>query len=244
MLAFDLMAKGDLMSSNQVTKVNLINLIKILCEQLEWTEEEHLQSDSEATEDSSNAGVENNSVPTQKGIKNSQEICKFIKSGNCHYGRTGKKRDKGGKSCAYMHPPTCKKFELYGNKEQGCKKKNCDKLHLNLCKIFMKYKSCKYEGKCKYFHPKKFKNIDQQKPENQSCQQQKDEKPSYAQIVTRNIHPQSNFLGHHSANNNIIGQTTQMQMPFLESKSHFQQPVPDLQNQQKQILDLLVSLNQ
>ena len=82
------------------------------------------------------------------------------------------------------------------------------------------------------------------KPENQSSQKHNEEKPSYAQIVTRNIHPQNDFLGHHSANNHIIGQTTQVQMPFLESKAHFQQPIADSQNHQKQILDLLVNLSQ
>ena len=82
------------------------------------------------------------------------------------------------------------------------------------------------------------------KPENQSSQKHNEEKPSYAQIVTRNIHPQNDFLGHHSANNHIIGQTTQVQMPFLEQAPIVQQPFLGSQGNQKQILDLLLSLNQ
>ena len=55
MLALDLMEKGELMSSNQVTKANLINLIKVLCSQLELTEEseEEFQTENEVTETSS-----------------------------------------------------------------------------------------------------------------------------------------------------------------------------------------------
>ena len=60
MLALDLMEKGDLMSSNQVTKSNLINLVKVLCMQLEWTEEteEQVQTlETEPIEDSTDSSV-------------------------------------------------------------------------------------------------------------------------------------------------------------------------------------------
>ena len=39
MLAFDLMAKGEELSSTQVTKAHLANIIKILCNKLKWNEE-------------------------------------------------------------------------------------------------------------------------------------------------------------------------------------------------------------
>ena len=141
--------------------------------------------------------------------------------------------------CSFSHPITCKKFENFGYLQEGCKNKNCEKLHLNLCKHFMRNKFCKYEEKCKYFHPKKLKN-NQKKPENQS-ENQNEKKLSYARIVARNLHPQNALLGHQ----HFLGQQVQVQDPFLEQNPQIQQPiVKEQQSNQKQILDLLVSLNQ
>ena len=42
MLAFDLMAKGEM--TTQVTKSHLINIIKVLCKTLDWTDDEQLES--------------------------------------------------------------------------------------------------------------------------------------------------------------------------------------------------------
>ena len=104
----------------------------------------------------------------------------------------------------------------------------------------MRNKFCKYEEKCRFFHPKKLKN-NQKKPENQSSQQQNEEKLSYARIVARNLHPQNALLGHQ----HFLGQQVQVQDPFLEQNPQIQQPiVKEQQSNQKQILDLLVSLNQ
>ena len=94
---------------------------------------------------------------------NSENVFMFYRSGNCRYGRTGKKPDQNGKTCEFTHPPTCKKFELFGYKEYGCKLKKCDKLHLSLCKKFMKYENCEYGDKCRYFNPKKLRIISQKK---------------------------------------------------------------------------------
>ena len=91
-----------------------------------------------------------------------------------------------------------------------------------------------------FFTQKKLKN-NQKKPENLSSQQQNEEKLSYARIVARNLHPQNALLGHQ----HFLGQQVQVQDPFLEQNPQIQQPiVKEQQSNQKQILDLLVSLNQ
>ena len=166
MLAFDLLEKGDLMSSNQVTKINLVNIIKILCEQLDWTleSEEKIESENVTNGNSlDETNLEIKSVPTsaQTVVKNLQDVCKFYRSGHCQHGRSGKKVIDG-KSCAFLHPQICKKFEMFGYvTNQGCKNKKCEKLHLKVCKTFMRYKSCNYGQNCKFHHPKK---IEKYKP--------------------------------------------------------------------------------
>ena len=47
MLAFDLMAKGEEITSTQVTKAHLANIIMILCNKLKWNEEPEEQIDIE-----------------------------------------------------------------------------------------------------------------------------------------------------------------------------------------------------
>ena len=123
MLAFDLMEKGELMSSNQVTKVNLINLIKVLCSKLELAEEneEEQEAENEVTENSDkNEEKVSKSIPSnaQNVTQNSQEICKFYRVGKCIHGKSVKTPEKTGKICAYNHPQTCRKFELFGNKRK------------------------------------------------------------------------------------------------------------------------------
>ena len=148
MLALDLLAKGET-NSNQVTKAHLYNIIKVLCTHLEWNEEETEEkiTKSDITENQdessslSNANVLSNN---SQESKNSQEICKFYKSSNCKHGRSGKKLDSNGKAYAFSHPPLCKKFEMHGYKKERCKNRKCDKLHLNLCKIYMRHYSCKF----------------------------------------------------------------------------------------------------
>ena len=93
--------------------------------------------------------------------RKSTKICKFYKSGKCRHGKSGRTTDQNGKICEFTHPPTCKKFEFFGYKENGCRLKKCDKLHLSLCKGLMKDENCKFGDKCRYWHPKKLKNIDQ-----------------------------------------------------------------------------------
>ena len=220
MLAVDLMEKGEEILSNQVTKVHLTNIIKVLCTQLEWTEEsnEVPQIKNDTVEHASEVKNEDNEIVTNTQNKpNSQDICKFYRSGKCQYGKTGKKIDKFGKTCSFSHPQTCKKFENYGYKEQGCKDKKCSKLHLSLCKHFMRYTSCKFGEKCRYFHPKKLKNEYQEKVYNIS-NKPNGEDISYAGIVKRSVYPQSVFLGQpHPTNQNFNGQAFQIKQPFLSA---------------------------
>ena len=171
MLAIDLMSKGEELASTQVTKANLANIIKILCNKLKLNEEPEEDQDFE-TKDTNISPKENEEEgsTTQSNvnsvIKNSEKVCKFYRKGSCKHG-------KSGKSFVYSHPLTCKKFEFFGYKEGGCKDRKCNKLHLSLCKIFMKHLTCKYGDKCKYFHPRKL----QSKYQNQN--------PSFSPILTR-----------------------------------------------------------
>ena len=41
MLAFDLMSKGEMTA--QVTKAHLVNIIKVLCKNLDWTDDEQIE---------------------------------------------------------------------------------------------------------------------------------------------------------------------------------------------------------
>ena len=174
-------------------------------------------------------------------IKSSQEICKFYRAGKCNHGTSGKTSDKTGKICAYSHPQTCKKFELYGNKEKGCKMKKCNNLHLSLCKVFMKHQTCKFGNKCRYFHPHKLKSNNQkQENKNNSGQTTIDtEKLSYAQVVRKPFsqqvqsNQQGPFLGQHFVEQPFLGQRIQTQQAFL-----------DLQNGQKQMMELFMNMNQ
>ena len=106
----------------------------------------------------------------------------------------------------------------------------------------MRHNSCKYKKECKYFHPKKLKTKNEvQKIE--SSQKNQEENLTYAKIVTRNLQAQGNFLGQ-PANHYLVGQTIQIQQPPVEPNQVIQQPTVVPQTSQKQILDLLMSLNQ
>ena len=167
MLALDLMVKGQELTLTQVTKAHLANIIKILCTKLKWKEkpEKETVSENENLTNSTNVNGEKEKEETHSNgnfaPKKSEKICQFYRKGKCRHGRSGKTKDQNGKSCEYSHPPTCKKFELYGYKEGGCKEKECSRLHMSLCKMFMKQKICNYGEKCKFLHPRKLKTNDQ-----------------------------------------------------------------------------------
>ena len=233
--AINVLLKGQT-RVNSVKKSHLEafkKIIDLMSQELNWRESEEIsvqEPKKETQDDNQDDNQENFSEDQQK-----KEVCRFFKNGQCRHGKNGKKPNQLGKVCSFSHPPTCKKFLDFGYKEHGCKSKKCGKLHVNLCKIFMRHKSCKFEDKCRFWHPKKLKNNNPHNI-NYSSQKHMEEKFSYADIVTKNSQPRNDFLGHHS-NQQLIGsaQVQQVQQPFLEKMSGI--------DPQVKILDLLVSLN-
>ena len=259
MLALDLMARGEDISSTQVNKVHLANIIKFLCIKLKWNEEpvdmKSLENKTKNSDDSTQAGEEIEKINTNVSLvmKHSEIICNFYKRGKCKYGKSGRTKDQNGKVCEFSHPPTCKRFELYGFKEGGCKDKKCGKLHLSFCKIFMRYQNCKYGEKCNFFHPKKLKNSSHSNVIIPSATEER-KNLTYAQIVKSHSQPQiqkyeqSAFLVQpqyvqQPVQQQHYVQPAQSQQSFLE-KNQAQQPFLGSQDNQKKIMDLLLSLNQ
>ena len=254
MLALDLMAKGEELSSTQVTKAHLSNIIKLLCVKLRWNEEP-LEVKNEETNDSGeytekNEEVEKNSSHVSNVMKNSEKLCRFYKRGQCKYGKSGKTKDQNGKICVFSHPPTCKKFELFGYKEGGCKDKKCSKIHLSLCNSFMKNENCSYGEQCKFFRPRKLKNNTQDKKVT-SGQTERSENITYAQVLKSNNQPQiqtneqSPFLGHPQyAQQPVIFQENQFQQPTVGQRNNMHQVFLDLQSGQKHMMQMFMTLNQ
>ena len=255
MLAFDLMENEEELTSTQVTKAHLANIIKILCNKLKWIEEpEDLQNcenevKTDAKRDIKKTDEENHSNVKHEE-KNSEKVCKFYKTGKCKYGRSGRNKDQNGKSCDFMHPQTCKKFELFGYKEGGCKDKKCNKLHMTLCKIFMRHQECKFGDTCKYYHPKKLRN-QRQSSNFIFSETVKEGNLTYAQAAKSTFQPksqsseQSPFLGQNQIiQQPIIGLTNQFQQPIKEQGNHTQKIFLELQNGQKHMLQLFMDLNQ
>jgi len=92
----------------------------------------------------------------------------------------------------------------------------------------MWHNSCKYKNECKYFHPKKLK-IKNEDQKTETSQKNQDENLAYANIVTRNLQAQGNFLGY-PANQQLVGQTVQIHQPLLEPTHIIQQPTVEPQN--------------
>ena len=73
----------------------------------------------------------------------SPKICSFFMKGKCKHGARGKE-------CKFTHPPLCKKYMNYGNKDsRGCKG-GCNKLHPKLCPKSLTTKGC--DRNCSYFY--------------------------------------------------------------------------------------------
>ena len=257
MLALDLLEKGDDLSLGMVTKNHLINIVKVLCSQLQWTEE-HDEQEIKTEESLGEKNDENREV-----VKDSQQNCRFYKCGKCKFGRSGNKPDKSGKTCAFKHPLICKKQEMYGNKgPKGCNDKKCDKLHLSLCKLYMKHNNCKFGDACRYFHPKKMNNLSAGSGQDQKIIHQKinHENLSYANTFSKNLHPSTegkesgvliapstnqDYLGQsNQVHQPFLGQTYNVKQPFLGQTNHTPQAFLDIQKNQKQMMDLFLSINQ
>ena len=260
MLAIDLMAQGEEITSTQVTKANLANIIKILCKKLKLTEESEENIEIEAKKDSNdstnqieenekiNSDVTDVTKSSQK--TRSETTCRYYKAGKCRHGKSGKTKDENGKSCDFLHPPICRKYESYGFKENGCRDRKCPKLHMNICKIFMRHQNCKYGNSCKFFHPKRLKNVNEIK-KLPSSQTHKKDVFSYAQIVKNPYKPQSQQIEHSP----FLGQTQQFQLPVINQENQFNHPMLpqraptqqdflELQTGQKQMMNIFLSMNQ
>ena len=222
---------------NQQTKDHLLNIIKVLCKKLDWLKE------SEETDDTRNTSPGTSNNQEEETIDNDipMTICKFYQSGNCKFGRSGKKSDRSGKICQFSHPPICKKFENYGYKKEGCRNRDCEELHLNLCKKFMK-DYCKYGDQCKYHHPRKLKQF---KESNLGEKIHEEQRSKNVNIVAENMH-QSGFIEqHHQAQNQspFLGKLHPIQQPILENPSN-QPCLKKNQMNQPTMWDLLMKIEQ
>ena len=119
----------------------------------------------------------------------------------------GRKPTKKVKFVPLIIHPLVRSLKTMDTKIMVARIKKCEKLYLKVCKIFMKYKSCKFNQNCKFFNPKKLKN-DPKKPETKYSQQQNEENLSYAKIVARILHPKNALLGHQ----NFMGHPQAMQV--------------------------------
>ena len=119
---------------------------------------------------------------------------------------------------------------LYGYKEGGCKERKCSKLHMSLCKIFMKHEDCKFGDNCKYYHPKKLRVQGQNKnlTPNQTVKQGD---LAYAQVAVSPYQPKSQI----SEQSAFLGQNQVIQQPVIGLASQFQQPLREQGNQTQNI---------
>ena len=250
----DILISGKI-KFNSIKKVHLETFKKVihyLSKKLSWNEdEEHLEDQNDEFKDASettNDNEENDKTDTNvQDVKKSSEkivsdrTCKFFKRGKCKFG-------KSGKSCEFKHPQTCKKFTLFGYKQGGCKDKNCPKLHLSVCKIFMRHQSCKYGDDCKFFHPRRL-NVHNQANKSTFYQTHIKDGPTYAQILKKPVQPliqsidQNDFLGQNQLHQPVLRPESQLNQPSISQRNQTQVFL-DLQNGQKQIMEMFTHLNQ
>ena len=213
--AINLLLEGKT-KCNSVKKAHLEafkKIIELMSEELKWIKpkvttviEPKLENQDEISENSTE-------------VQQSKEVFKFLKSGNCKHGRSGKKPDQQGKICSYKHPPVCKKHEMEGK----CMNNRCKKLHLNLCRRFIETKNCDYGDSCRYFHPKVMKaigNFHAMNVHDGSKLLNSDIPYSYAQAVKK---PTSSFLEQTPhIHQPIMSQSSQSTQPFLGQKNQSQ----------------------
>ena len=141
---------------------------------------------------------------------------------------------------------------MYGHKEGGCKDNNCTKLHMSLCKIFMRHITCKYGKSCKYFYPKKLK-VKNQRSNFTPSQTNQNENIIYAQIVKtplqHQFQPQLQPQFQANEQSPFLGLPQYKQQPLIGQENQFQQKSNtqvflDLQSGQKQMMQMFMNLNQ
>ena len=112
----------------------------------------------------------------------------------------------------------------------------------------MKHQTCNYGENCKYFHPRKLKPINQTNSMNSQPNQK--ENLTYAQIVKTAFRPEIQT----NEKNSFLGQSQCLQQPVIGLRNQCQQPFTgqdtntqvflDLQNGQKQMMQMFMNLNQ
>ena len=159
----------------------------------------------------------------------------------------GKKPDKQGKVCSYSHPPICKKHEMQGK----CMNHRCKKLHLNVCRRFMENQQCDYGENCRLFHPKGMKehgkNVHEEnkflKP-NVSYSYAQAVKNTTSPFLEQNPHIQQPVIGHPNQFQNQFQKPFLVQQSTLDQRSNTNQVFLDLQNGQKHMMQMFMTLNQ
>ena len=81
MLALELMEKGQELSSNQITKVHLSNIIKAICIHMEWTEEITEQENDTIIQNEKIEEEENSPTNVDTQVKNSEKNMQVFQSG-------------------------------------------------------------------------------------------------------------------------------------------------------------------
>ena len=189
--AINLLMEGK-SKCNSVKKAHLEafrKIIELMSKELNWSEQ--ITTTVEPKTENQEVNSEIATETQQKKV-----VCKFLKSGNCVHGRSGKKPDQQGKVCSYSHLPICKKHEMQGK----CMTNRCKKLHLNLCRRFMETQQCSYGENCRYFHPKGMEEHD------------------------KNIHEENKFLNP-NVSYSYAQPVKNITSSFLEQNSQIHQPV-------------------
>ena len=216
---------------NSITKKHLATFRKffeILCHKLNWNDTEvtnedtyknderlDLQNNDSQNNDTQNYELQNidSEITT---VQKKEETCKYYLSGNCKYGRSGNTHDQRGKICSYSHPTICNNHEKFGK----CYDNRCKKTHLSLCRDYMKTLECKYENRCRFFHPKKLKDSRMEHRRNKSFANEENQmqKPSLAQNQESSF--QSTFLDFMKSQREILWKLEQLD---IQSKNIIKQ---------------------
>ena len=114
----------------------------------------------------------------------------------------------------------------------------------------MRYQYCQFGDKCRYFHPRRIKNVSLNREVNKTEKPfMNEERPTYASVVRKpvqsQIQPNDHFLGlTQPVHQNFNGQVQQAQPPFVGQASHSQQTFLEIQQKQKEMMEMFWNLNQ
>ena len=104
----------------------------------------------------------------------------------------------------------------------------------------MRYQNCKFGEKCRYFHPRRLKNVSHNRENKTEKPFINKERPSYANIARKSLQPQMQYLQPQMQSNaHFLGLT-----PPVHQASLTHQTFLDIPNKQKEMMELFMSLNQ